>query len=187
MEHMVQKWDNTDFEIILRLIKGELHLRELSKEIKVPHSTLSRRLFFLRKQLVLDYKQEGKNKKYFLKKNLIAEKTAIIAENYKCIKTLIKYPNLMPIFLDITKKSKNNLIILFGSYAKGIPKEDSDIDIYIETNDSKIKEDIEKINDLISVKTGKFNPEDLLIKEIIKNHVIINKAEEYYEKIKFFR
>ena len=93
----------------------------------------------------------------------------------------------MSIFLDITKKSKNNLIILFGSYAKGIPKEDSDIDIYIETNDSKIKEDIEKINDLISVKTGKFNPEDLLIKEIIKNHVIINKAEEYYEKIKFFR
>jgi len=187
MEHMVQKWDNVDFEIILRLAKGEVHLRELSKEIKVPHSTLSRRLFFLRKNLVLDYKTEGKNKKYFLKKNTIAEKAAIAAENYKYIKTVIKYPNLMPVFQDITEKSKNKLIILFGSYAKGIPKEDSDIDIYIETNDLKEKENIERINDLISVKTGRFSLNDLLIKEIIRNHVIIKGAEEYYEKIKFFR
>jgi predicted nucleotidyltransferase len=185
--HMVQNWDNVDFEIILRLIKGNIHLRELSKEIKIPHSTISRRLISLRKQLVLDYNIEGKNKSYFLKKNLIAQKAIIMSENYKCIKIFSKYPQIIPICQDTLNKSKSNIIILFGSYAKETPKEDSDIDIYIETTNSKEKENIQKINDLLSIKIGKFNPEELLIKEIIKNHVIIKGAEEYYKKLKFFR
>lgn len=184
---MVHKWDNVDFEIILRLIKGEVHLRELAKEIKVPHSTLSRRLHSLRKQFVLDYKVEGKNKQYFLKKNIISQKAVFIAENYKCIKTVNRYHVLMPIFQDIIEKSKCNLIMLFGSYAKGIPRDDSDIDVYIATENTKVREDIQKINDRISVKIGRFNQTDLLIKEIIKNHVIIKGVEEYYEKIRFFK
>ena len=187
MAHMVHKWDNIDFEIILRLVGGEAHLRQISKEIKVPHSTLSRRLASLRKEQVIDFRLEGKNNKYFIKKSLIAKKAAIMAEGYKFIKTLTRYHFLSPIFQDIAEKSKDELIILFGSYAKGIPREDSDIDIYIETKDEKIKEEVKKINDLINVKTGRFDTEDLLIKEIIKNHVIIRGAEEYYEKIKFFR
>jgi predicted nucleotidyltransferase len=187
MVHMVQNWDNIDFEIILRLIKGEVHLRELSKEIRIPHSTLSRRIFTLRKQLVLDYKLEGKNNTYFLKKNLITQKAIIMSENYKCIKILSKYPKLIPIFQDILEKSKCDLIILFGSYAKEDSYAESDIDIYIETTNTKEKETIQKINDSLSIKMGEFNTEDLLVKEIIKNHVIIKGAENYYEQIKFFR
>src|SRR3989344_3478880 len=151
---MIQKWNNLDFEIILALIKSENHLREISKLTKIPIATLSRKLFELRKQNIIDYKTEGKNKVYFLKKNLISQKAVIASENYKCIKLLIEYPKLMTIFEDILEKS--NLIILFGSYAKGIPKENSDIDLYMET------------------------------KENIKNHVIIKGTELYYEKLKFF-
>ena len=183
---MVQKWDNIDYEIILKLVRYEIHLRELSKEIKVPHTTLSRRLSFLRKKLIIDYKPEGKNNVFFLRRNLISQKAIINAENYKCIKILGKYPTLMPIFQDIIEKSKCSLIMLFGSYAKEIPKEDSDIDIYIETEDLKIKKNLGLLSDSLSIKIGKFNADDLLIKEIIKNHVIIKGAEEYYEKIKFF-
>jgi len=134
----------------------------------------------------LDYKVEGKNHVYFIKKNIISRSFILNAENYKLSKVLIKHPEFEPIFNDIIKKSKCSLIILFGSYAKEIPKKDSDIDIYIETTSQKIKEDVQKIYDLISVKIGKFNPDDLLIKEIIKNHVIIKGGEEYYEKIRFF-
>ena len=79
------------------------------------------------------------------------------------------------------------MIILFGSYAKFIPKEDSDIDIYVETTDKRIKENIQKINDLLSVKIGNFNKGDLLIKEIIKNHIIIQGGESFYEKLEFFK
>ena len=75
--------------------------------------------------------------------------------------------------------------MLFGSYAKGTEKKDSDIDIYIDTTSQKIKETTQNIYPSLSVKIGTFNPSDLLIKEIIKNHVIIMGGEAYYEKIKF--
>lgn len=183
---MVHNWNNVDFEIILRLIKGELHLRKLSDEIKIPHSTISRRIKELRKQSILDYNLEGKNNNYFLKKNIITKKAVFMSENYKCIKILNKYPSLIPLFQDIIKTSNCEIIILFGSYAKGNINKNSDIDIYLETTNINEKIKIEKINDLISVKIGALNSNDLLIKEIIKNHVIINGVEKYYEKIKFF-
>ena len=60
-------------EIILRLIRGEIHLRELSKEIGIPSSTLSRKLYSLRQKLVIDYKSEGKNNVYFISTHFLKE------------------------------------------------------------------------------------------------------------------
>ncbi|MEK6938609.1 MAG: nucleotidyltransferase domain-containing protein [Nanoarchaeota archaeon] len=183
---MTQIKINYYYEIILSLLKAEKHGRELAKEIKTSLTRVQAILQELRGINVLDYKIEGKNHIYFIKKNLISKTFILNSENYKLAKTLTRYPLLSPLFQDILEKSRG-MIILFGSYAKGIPKEESDIDIYIDTTNPKIKDVIQKINDQISVKIGKFNPEDLLIKEIIKNHVIITGAESYYEKIKFFR
>ena len=56
-----------------------------------------------------------------------------------------------------------------------------------ETEDKKIKESIQRINDNLNVKTGKFNKDDLLIQEIIKNHVIIQRGSLFYEKLGFFK
>jgi len=133
----------------------------------------------------LDYKVEGKNHIYFIKKNLVSRSFILNAENYKLARLLIGYPELEPIFHDVIKKSKCSLILLFGSYAKGNFKKDSDIDIYIETKSRKIKQDVEGVYHRISVKIGAFNQDDLLIREIIKNHIIIKGCEEYYEKIQF--
>jgi len=177
---------NYEYEVLLSIIKKEKHGRQLAKELETSLTRVQAILKGLQQRSVLDYKTEGRNHVYFIKKNLVAKTYVLNAENYKLAKTVAKYPILMPIFQDIIEKSKCTLIVLFGSYAKGIPKKDSDIDIYIETKDLKIKESIQKMNDLVSVKIGAFNPEDLLIKEIIKNHVIIRGAEEFYEKIKFF-
>lgn len=177
---------NYKYEILLTLIKKEMHGRELAKALKTSLTRVQSILNELQSSNVLDYKSEGKNHIYFIKKNLVAKTFILNAENYKLAKTLSKYPILMPVFQDIIEKSKETLIILFGSYAKGIAKEDSDIDVYIDTKDIKVKETIQKINDLISIKIGKFNQENLLIKEIIKNHVIIKGVEKYYERIRFF-
>ena len=92
----------------------------------------------------------------------------------------------MVILEEITKKIDEKLIILFGSYAKGLAKKDSDIDIYIDTLNSKIKKNAEKINKKFSVKIGKYDNKSLLIKEIEKSHVIVKGVEEFYEKNKFF-
>ena len=79
------------------------------------------------------------------------------------------------------------MIILFGSYAKGISKKDSDIDIYLETNDNSIKTRVKEINSKLSIKIGKFDTKSLLIKEIIKNHIIIRGLEDFYERVEFFK
>lgn len=78
------------------------------------------------------------------------------------------------------------MIILFGSYAKGTEKSDSDVDIYLETKDNKIKNKVKEIYSKLSVKIGEFDIKSLLIKEIIKNHIIVRGVEEYYERDIFF-
>lgn len=183
--HMTQIKVNYLYEVLLLLLKKEMHQREIAKELKTSLTRVQTILAELRDINVLDYKIAGKNHIYFIKKNLTAKSFVLNAENYKLTNIIRKNPELEPIFQDIIKKSGANLILLFGSYAKGNQKKDSDIDIYINATNQKIKEDVQKVHYLISVKIGKFNLDDLLIKEMIKNHVIIKGGEEYYERIKF--
>ena len=71
---------------------------------------------------------------------------------------------------------------IFGSYAKGTAKKDSDIDLYVETEDKTLKRRLELLDSRLSVKTGEFDANHLLIKEIIKDHVIVKGVERYIEK-----
>ena len=183
---MTQIKINYSYEILLLLLKKEMHGRELSKELKTSLTRVQSILTELRSMNILDYKIEGKNHIYFIKKNLSSKSFILNAENYKLVKLLNHHPILEPIFQDIIEKSNCNLILLFGSYAKGNIRKDSDIDVYIETTNIKVKENVQRIYDSLSVKIGKFNPNDLLIKEIIKNHIIIKGGEEYYQKNGFF-
>ncbi|NWG09078.1 MAG: nucleotidyltransferase domain-containing protein [Nitrososphaerales archaeon] len=183
---MVHYRDIIDYEIILFLLTGKYHLRGIARYLDISHSTVLRKLNVLLKENVLDYRKEGKNKVFFIKKNLEARNYVLNAERYKLIKLIKKYPELGIIIEDILKKCKVKLIILFGSYAKFTAKKDSDIDIYVETRNRKIKEEIETVHSRISVKIGNFDLDSSLIKEIIKNHVLLRGAEEFYEKTKFF-
>jgi predicted nucleotidyltransferase len=183
---MTQIKVNHKYEVLLLLLKKEMHGRELTKELKTSLTRIQAILNELREYNVLDYKVEGKNHIYFIKKNLVAKSFILNAENYKFAKLLRKYQTLEPLFKDLVEKYSNRMIVLFGSYAKFIPKEDSDIDIYLDTTDKKIKENLQMISDRLSIKIGKFNPDDLLIKEIIKNHIIIQGGEEFYERLGFF-
>jgi len=95
---------------------------------------------------------------------------------------LRKHPELSVLFEEILKKTSEKLIILFGSYAKGLAKTDSDIDIYIETKNRNTKKVIEDIHSKINVKIGSFDVKSPLIREIIKDHVIIKGIEVFYDK-----
>jgi len=183
---MVHNRNNLEMEIILVLIRENTYLRNIAKLLNESHSTVLRRLNTLVKENVLDYKLEGRNKVFFIKNNLQAKNYVFNAERYKLIKLLKKYPELSIIIEDVLKKSKENLVILFGSYAKFKAKKRSDIDIYIETRERKAKEKIEEINSKISVKIGLFERKSLLIKEIIKHHIVLKGVELFYEKTEFF-
>ena len=184
---MVQNKNNLELEIILVLLKNKSHLREIARTLNESHSTILRKINELVKENVLDYKKEGKNKVFFIKNNLKAKNYVYSAEIHKLNLLLRKHPELSIIFEDIKRNFSKGMIILFGSYAKGIPKKDSDIDIYLETNDDSLKNKIKAINSKLSIKIGKFDTKSLLIKEIIKNHIIIKGLEDFYERIEFFK
>jgi len=186
MIHMVQN-KNIELEVILNLIKNNSHLREIARSIKESHSTVSRKINELVKENIIDYKKQGKNKIFFIKNNLKAKNYIYSAEIYKLNKLLKKHPKLLIIFEDIKKNFSKAIIILFGSYAKGNEKSNSDIDIYLETTDNKIKNKIKELNSKLSIKIGEFDMNLLLIKEIIKNHVIIRGVEDFYERNNFFK
>jgi len=184
MLHMEQK--DYKFEIVNELLKNKNHVRALAKKLNTNHMKISRKIKELFKENIVDYKEEGKNKVYFLKNNSEAKIYIFMTENYKLIQTLKKYPSLRKIIEKIQNNNKIKLSILFGSYAKNKAKKESDIDIYIETNNKKIKYELEKIYSKINIKIGKYDKKSLLIKEIEKNHVIIKGVEEYYKKNEFF-
>ena len=175
------------YEVLLSLLKKEMHGRGLAQELKTSLTRIQRILNELSAHNVLDYKIEGKNHIYFIKKNIIAKAFILNSENYKLAKLLCKYIFLEPLFNEVAQKYPSQMVILFGSYAKFIPKEESDIDLYLDSADKKVKETINSINERISVKIGEFKKEDLLIQEIIKNHVIIQGGESFYEKLGFFK
>ena len=186
MGHMVQNKTNLELEIILALIKEKGHLREIARKLNEPHSTVLRKTNELVKENAVDYKIEGRNKTFFIKNSMQARIYVYSAEKYKLAKLLKRYPHLSIIFEDILKGVNGKMTLLFGSYAKFLAKPDSDIDIYVDTADNKIKQKLQEIHSKIRVKTGKFDKDSLLIKEVIKNHVVLRGIDEFYEKSKFF-
>ncbi|MEM4246406.1 MAG: nucleotidyltransferase domain-containing protein, partial [Candidatus Bathyarchaeia archaeon] len=143
-----------NYEIILLLVKEESHVRGIAKSLMASHSTVLRRLNSLVKENVLDCKEEGRNKVFFIRRNLQAKNYVYNAERYKQIKLLEKYPEISVIADEVLRKCGEELIIVFGSYAKFSAKKDSDIDVYIESNDKRIKEEVEAIHSKIKVKIG---------------------------------
>jgi predicted nucleotidyltransferase len=181
---MKQKYYN--LRIILELLKNESHLRGLSIKLETNPMMISRKLEELSFSNVVDYKMQGKNKVYFLKKTTEAKLFVFMAEEYKLINFLERHSEMRGIIDKIQSTKNIRLAILFGSYAKNIENNKSDIDIYIETSDNRIKQDLEMLDSKLSIKIGKYDKDNLMIKEIEKSHVIIKGVEEYYENNKFF-
>jgi predicted nucleotidyltransferase len=176
---MEQKYYN--FKIIEQLYKSPEHIRSLARKLNTNQMTILRKLKELERINVVDFRQEGRNKVFFLKQTLEADQLILMIEHYKFLHAIKKYPLLRRIFSQIRANKRVKLAVLFGSYAKDIPRKDSDIDIYVDTLSKGIKKEIEEIDTRINVKIGKFSGESLLIREIDKAHVIIKGFERYYE------
>jgi predicted nucleotidyltransferase len=179
--------EQLELEIILALLKyGKLHVREIAKVIDSPHASVSRAMKRLLGKNIVDFKSEGKNKVFKLKKGIESSTFVYMAEYFKLLKLLQKYPSLPIIIESILSATDEKFIIIFGSFAKFNANKDSDIDIFIETRDRSVKKEIEGINSKLSIKIGKFEKNNLLIKEILKDHVIIRGIEHYYKKNEIF-
>jgi len=103
------------------------------------HSTVLRRLNDFVEENVLDFKTEGKNKVFYIKKNLEGRNYVYNAERYKIKQTTLKiYPTLAVTIEDLTQeKQMNAIIILFGSYAKFSAKRKTAISISMSKQQAK--------------------------------------------------
>ena len=160
--------------------------RQVAKKLKMNQKTISNVLNRLEKENILKYSTEGKNKYYFLNmanpqiKDIV--KMVELARKNKFISRHEKFGEL---FYSLEKQTQGTLII-FGSYANFTSTRDSDLDVFVIGKIEEIK-DLEemygiKINVIKSSK-GKINKQDIFIKEIIKNHIILKGVEEFIELI----
>ncbi len=178
---------NLEYDVILHLLESDSHPRRIAKDLNFPHTTIIRRLKSLDDMNVVDFREEGRNKVYFLEDTLEARSLVISAEIYRSMRTIELYPRLRPLFSAIIRNKEISMAILFGSYARWAPTYRSDIDIFIETKDRSIKTNIEKLHSRASVKIGDFDRSSDLVREIEKNHVIIRGFEDYVGKTRFLQ
>jgi predicted nucleotidyltransferase len=177
---------NLTNEIVALLLKEDLHTRAIAERLASNHATVLRRLRELTADNIVDYRTEGKNKIFSIKRTIEGRNAAMIAEIQRQSLVVSRYPVLRRTVRALQEMPEIHLALLYGSYAKGLATKSSDIDLFIESLDTSLKKRLEQRHSSLSVKIGDFDPKDLLIREIIKDHVIIKGVEVYFDKTGFF-
>ncbi len=178
---------NITYQVCLILLRQKLHARAIAKILQINHTAILRTLKELTQKNVVDFTESGRNKTYHIKNTLEARNFVIASEIFRSRELLAKYPSLRKIIGSIQQNTKIKMATIFGSYAKGTAKQDSDIDIYIETKNNLLKKEVEAVDSKASVKIGLFDENSPLGKEIIENHVIIKGVEQFYESKSIFK
>ena len=192
MANISQKWLNENMLEILSLFPSEcskgFHGSQIAKKLKLPQRTISRNLNKLGSLNLVEYVREGRNKIYFINKNF-PQLPAIfnLIESYKSVKFLLKNKEIS---LMLNELSKNNKLVVFGSYAKGLNKKTSDVDILLLAGKSKkVSRVLSKYNFKTHIQYS--NPDEFerklksknnLAIEIMDNHIIIS-GFEYFIKV----
>ncbi len=162
------------------------YVREISKLLNIGPRTAQLNLEALESLGILESETRGKIKVYTLQKNKMAQEYLKFAEIFKNIRFLEKN-NLIKEVINKLDFYIEGIGLIFGSYAKGTEKKGSDLDILV-IGKYKRKE-ISRISKTygieISVKNypleifKKSLNDDILIKEILNNHIIFKGAEEF--------
>ncbi len=158
----------------------------IASKLNMNQKTVSNVLNKLEKQHIIKYKEEGRNKYYFLNKLNPSTKEMIkLVEVNKRIVLFEKYKKLSSLFSEIEKRAKG-ITIIFGSYANFTKNEKSDLDVFVIGSVADIS-DLEtlyniKIN-IVKSTIDKFKSNNLFLKEIINNHILLKGVEEFIELI----
>lgn len=190
---MVTKVNDTDLKVLSLFTKGydkEYYIREVEKLLGVSSRTALVILDKLEKNGILESKIKGKIKTYSIKKSITSREFFLLTEQYKKIQFLEKNHLIKEIF-EKTDEFMQGIVIVFGSYAKAIEKDDSDLDLFIvgKYEEDKIKEVGKKYGININIKSYPmkiFKKEinnDILLREILENHVLIKDAEGFIRRV----
>lgn len=175
----------TDYE-------ANFHIRAMAKLLDTSHVTILPHLKHLEQIKILQHEKVGRNKQYLLNKaNILTKYYLATTEQLATIGYLEKNFIIKKLAEHLNTLDTANPIILFGSYAKNYATEKSDIDLFCMgalTKDqaSHIKKFEATYGKKINIKTAtteNFNTGlrtgDLLIKEIVKNHIILRNPDPF--------
>lgn len=162
---------------VVRALATPNHGRALAQLLASNQTTIARATQDLVSMNVLDYELQGRNKVFALKDSIEARSMYIMAEHDALIQLLERVPMLRRI-IERIQAHEPKLAVLFGSYAKGTQRRESDIDIYLETSDRSVRDAIKRIDSRLHVIIGSFEQSPLR-SEIEHSHVIICGAERY--------
>lgn len=199
---MIKKVNNMKFnenhlKIINLFTKGynkEYYIREIGKILKISSRTSLLILNELEKKTILKSNIKGKIRLFKINKSIISKEYFNLAETYKKIMFLEQNLLIKEIIEKIIPLI-NGMTIIFGSYSKGLQKKESDLDLLIvgDCQKSKIIE-ISKIYGIeINIKKYSldiFKKElynNILLKEVLENHIIIYGIEKFIGEINLWK
>jgi predicted nucleotidyltransferase len=158
--------------------------RDIAKRLEMNQKTVSNVLNRLEKENILKFSVEGKNKYYYLNKfNPSIKEIVKLMEVDRKIKFIERNKKIGGLLENLEQRARG-ILIIFGSYAKGTNTEKSDLDVFVQGRISNI-DDLEnlyslKINVILSDKK-RFDKQEKIIIEILKNHIILKGVEEFIE------
>lgn len=177
--------------ILLELYLGdytkEFYLREISKLTKIPLKTTQNLISNLEKEKILKSYVRGKNKYFKLNLNNTETKFYLLqAEIHKTKLFIEKYPSFRTFIKDL---KINNPLIIFGSFAKFTTDKNSDLDLLIILLKKEklplylLPYKIHKIELSETLFKKSLEKSEPLIKEIKKNHILLNNHSFYINTI----
>ena len=187
----------TENKIIKYLIenKREMTIRGLANAVKSDYKIIHTAINRLLKKGVLSGKKVGKSVVVIFNNKLFNE---VLHAEFERRENILKNKNLK-IMLDSIKnnlKTVNFVLLLFGSYAKKTFNSKSDIDLIFIIPDLKIEKEVEQVISILPLKIHplifsekqfidmKNSYELNVVKEAIKNNVVLYGIEQYYELLK---
>ncbi len=189
--------------IVLELLSSKptrkFTIREISrlikKDLKIVHTSVQR---LLQEKFLLKDEQHHLHLNY---QNNLADLAYI--ENIRKEKLFHKYPTIKIVATDFLKKTKDSFFVLlvFGSYAEGNPRKDSDVDVLaILPEEDKNNAFERQLNSVLSLSLPKCHlhvisqasfkemitkrDEINIINEALNKHIIIFGAESYYKLLR---
>lgn len=170
--------------------KKPFTMHELSKILEIPYATFYREINKMKD--LLNIQTIGKSKIIQLNKQPIIKAYLAISSDKE--KTL--FLKNQPIINLIAKElNTNEVILLFGSYAKNKQKENSDIDLIILNQTGKKTISFNKSEVLLNKEinpmffsfkefhTMLINDEENVGKQALKNHIILNNPQKFWEVV----
>jgi len=181
--------NNKTFNILERFLgdyNKKIYGRDIAKNLKMNQKTVSNILNSLEKENILKFSIEGKNKYYYLNNfNANLKEIIKLIEIGRKIKFIEKYKKFRDLFNNLELRT-DGILVVFGSYANFSANEKSDLDVLIMGKHQEVK-DLEELYNLkiniVKVDKKRLNKEDVMIKEIIKNHIILKGIEGFIELI----